>query len=107
MSSSPRAATASSGRPWVTSSWPSRSPTLGEKIREMRTPVRLTWRVAVLALVLLVPGLVARAANDGTITGVVTDERGEPVAGATVSFVANGQPRTTTTDRNGRFVVET
>src|SRR2546425_343104 len=57
-------------------------------------------RAAILSICMLVGSLVWAQAQNGTIKGVVRDERG-PLAGASVSI--EGQNKGTTTNENGEY----
>jgi TonB-linked SusC/RagA family outer membrane protein len=60
-------------------------------------------RCTLFLLCLFLPGITANAQITGKFlaTGIVTDDRGEPIMGATV--VALGTPSSTITDANGKF----
>ena len=64
----------------------------------MRTIVKLF-----LAAALLLAGILPLAAQDRTISGTVSDERGEPLAGATV--VGTGR-KYAVTDTDGKFSID-
>ena len=60
----------------------------------------------VAALAACVPAALAQNLT-GTISGIVADEQGQPVPGATVTVIneATGDARMTTTDRSGDFQI--
>lgn len=60
--------------------------------------------VATLGLTLALP-VMAAAADPTVVSGVVTDNVGNPVQGATVSVVCNGNTLTDTTDASGAYAV--
>ena len=65
-------------------------------------------KTASLALIFfLALGAYAQTAQTGALSGVVTDPTGSvlPGAGITVTSASSGQPRTATTEDNGRFLV--
>ncbi|MBV8244583.1 MAG: carboxypeptidase regulatory-like domain-containing protein, partial [Candidatus Eremiobacteraeota bacterium] len=57
-----------------------------------------------LALFLLCQGTWALAGTTGTLSGTVTDEKGAPVAGATVTVSSPSQTVSTTSQSNGHYV---
>jgi hypothetical protein len=59
---------------------------------------------AILSVGFLFQGTWALAATTGGIAGLVNDDRGAPVAGATVTATSPSQVETTTTDAQGHFV---
>ena len=71
-----------------------------------RKLLSLVFAAMTLASAPLIAAQNAAQAN-GSITGVVIDASGAPVAGATVSIESKGKPaRTTETSVDGRFTVE-
>jgi outer membrane cobalamin receptor len=78
-------------------------------LRRVSTPERslVARRFVRLILPVLSLFLCASTADAATITGRVVDPDGRAVPGATVLFVADGEPlRTTTTDTRGEFTIE-
>lgn len=60
--------------------------------------------VAVMALILGAPLLMAQTPSTGALTGTVTDPSGGVISGATVTLTsATGQVRTATTNANGSY----
>lgn len=72
-------------------------------MRSSRTLRRVAF-AAILAVGFLCQGTWALAATTGGITGVVHDDTGAPIAGATVTASSPSQTDTTQTDAQGHFV---
>jgi tetratricopeptide (TPR) repeat protein len=67
---------------------------------------RPTWQLIVAAIAVLVMALPAAAQSTGMVRGVVRDDKGQPVEGATVTIesTASGRKFTTRTNRRGEYV---
>jgi len=72
-------------------------------MRSSRT-LRRVATAAILAVAFLFQGTWALAGVTGGLAGVVNDDTGAPVAGATVTASSPSQTATTTTDATGHFV---
>ncbi len=72
-------------------------------MRSSRT-LRRVALAAILSVAFLFQGTWALAATTGGLAGVVHDDTGAPIAGATVTATSPSQVATTTTDAQGHFV---
>src|SRR5262245_31382468 len=67
-----------------------------------------SWRLVAVLLAFVLAAIPLHAADTGTISGLVVDRHGEPLAGLTVAIASDQLPtgRTSTTDANGLYQFE-